>query len=308
MANPLPLPANLDPNHPHYLNQNENPALVLVSTLLHGGNYQSWARSMRMALLAKNKVAFVNGDAPRPGDADPLLPAWERANLMVLGWLYCSLEPTIAQSILWLDSAREVWLDLQERFGQANLVRISDLHEEIYGFKQGNLTVTEYYTRFKVLWDEFFALRPLPGCTCTPRCRCGAFTRLRGYVEADQIIRFLRGLRDSFGPIRSQILQLDPLPPINRVFAQVVQQERESRHGASLVPTVQPPMAFAAPSSSAQGGRYTQEGASSSGCHLDLSINPPIHLIQSMNPPIQSTNPIQFPSTCETSNSSYSAW
>jgi hypothetical protein len=40
-------------------------------------------------------------------------------------------------------------------------------------------------------------------------------------------IRFLTGLNDSFDMVRSQILLMDPLPPINKVFSMVIQYERK---------------------------------------------------------------------------------
>jgi hypothetical protein len=41
------------------------------------------------------------------------------------------------------------------------------------------------------------------------------------------IIRFLTGLNDSFAMVKSQILLLDPLPPMNKVFSMVLQHERQ---------------------------------------------------------------------------------
>ncbi|CAN1121820.1 hypothetical protein LINPERPRIM_LOCUS2397 [Linum perenne] len=46
------------------------------------------------------------------------------------------MAPEIAQSVLWLDFARDVWVDLEERFSRLNLVRINDLHDQISNFRQ----------------------------------------------------------------------------------------------------------------------------------------------------------------------------
>jgi hypothetical protein len=45
---------------------------------------------------------------------------------------------------------------------------------------------------------------------------------------------FLMGLNDSFAHIRGQILLIDPLPPINRVFALVLQEEHQHEAFASV--------------------------------------------------------------------------
>lgn len=44
---------------------------------------------------------------------------------------------------------------------------------------------------------------------------------------------FLMGLNDSHAQIRGQLLLLDPLPPINKVFSLVIQEERQ-RNVSSL--------------------------------------------------------------------------
>ncbi|XP_031250195.1 uncharacterized protein LOC116143505 [Pistacia vera] len=124
-----------NPSSPYFLHPNENPTLVLVSPVLTSTNYHSWARAMKMALLSKNKLKFVDGSLQAPSSIDPLYLAWECCNTMVLSWLTHSLSPSITHSILWIDKAFDVWNDLRERFYQGDIFRISDLQEEIYAFK-----------------------------------------------------------------------------------------------------------------------------------------------------------------------------
>lgn len=138
-----------------------------------------------------------------------------------------SVSPTIAQSILWIDHAADIWNDLRSRFAQCDIFRIADLQDELHSLHQGDLTVSDYYTRLKIIWDELLNLRPPPVCSCKTRCSCGAFAKLNKYQQQDYVIRFLKGLNDRFSTVKSQIMILDPLPPIHRVFSLVSQQERE---------------------------------------------------------------------------------
>ena len=64
--------------NPYNLQPSDQPGLVLVSQPLTETNYNTWSRSMRMALNGKRKLGFVDGSIPRPdADADPeLLSAW----------------------------------------------------------------------------------------------------------------------------------------------------------------------------------------------------------------------------------------
>ncbi|KAJ0039002.1 hypothetical protein Pint_21995 [Pistacia integerrima] len=154
---------------------------------------------------------------------------------MILSWLTHSLSPSITSSILWIDKAYDVWDDLRERFSQGDVFRISELQEEIYAFKQENKNVTEYFTELKILWDELLNFRPVPSCTCDVPCSCEALSKIKIYQNNDYVTRFLKGLDDQFGTVRSQIMLMDPLPSINKVFSLVVEQERQMNLGASKV-------------------------------------------------------------------------
>ncbi|KAK4279348.1 hypothetical protein QN277_011143 [Acacia crassicarpa] len=115
IASAIPIPST-DLSSPYYIHPNENPALVLVAPPLDGQNYHGWARAMRMALLSKNKLQFVDGSLLPPPSSDPIFPIWQRCNNLVQGWLMRSISPTIAMSILWFDTAHEIWNDLRSRF------------------------------------------------------------------------------------------------------------------------------------------------------------------------------------------------
>lgn len=226
-----------DISSPYFLHPNENSALVLVSPMLTSLNYHSWARAMRMALLSKNKLKFVDGTIQAPAATDPLFPAWERCNTMVISWLHHSISPAIVTSILWIDFAYEIWRDLHERFSQGDVFCIPDLQEEIFALKQGDRTVTDYFTDLKILWDELLQFWPVPSCSCHHPCSCGALTILRRYHENDCVIWFLKGLNDCFAGVRSEIMLIDPLPSLNKAFSMVMQQERQLTSVSSQVLT-----------------------------------------------------------------------
>jgi hypothetical protein len=40
-------------------------------------------------------------------------------------------------------------------------------------------------------------------------------------------MRFITGLNDSFNIVKTQILLMDPLPPMTKIFSMVVQFERQ---------------------------------------------------------------------------------
>jgi hypothetical protein len=86
---------------------------------------------MKRALGAKAKLDFI---------------AWNRCNQLVSSWLLNSVSPSIAQSVVFLENAIDIWNELRERFSQGDLVRISELQQEIYALKQESRSVTDFYS------------------------------------------------------------------------------------------------------------------------------------------------------------------
>ncbi|MCH84304.1 retrovirus-related pol polyprotein from transposon TNT 1-94 [Trifolium medium] len=216
------------PGNVYYVHSSDGPASVKVTPVLTHFNYHGWARSMRRALGAKNKYDFVDGTILVPDQFDPSYKAWSRCNMLVHSWLMNSVEDSIAQSIVYLDNAIDVWNELKERFSRGDFIRISELQIEIYGLKQGSRSVSEFFTALKVLWEELEAYLPTPVCNCPRKCVCvTGIVNARSQHDLLRSIRFLTGLNDSYDLVRSQILLSDPLPPINRIFSSVIQYERQ---------------------------------------------------------------------------------
>ncbi|KAE9611029.1 putative gag-polypeptide of LTR copia-type [Lupinus albus] len=91
------------------MNPNENPGAVLVTPPLTGSNYHSWSREMMMTLKYKNKLKFIDDTLHKPNINDPSFNSWDRCNTLILAWINHSIDKSILQSILWMDTALEVW-------------------------------------------------------------------------------------------------------------------------------------------------------------------------------------------------------
>ncbi|KAL2325683.1 hypothetical protein Fmac_024741 [Flemingia macrophylla] len=214
--------------HSHlYLHPSENPAISLVSPLLDSTNYHSWSRSMLTALSAKNKVEFVDGTSQQPSPSDPLCNAWRHCNNMVVSWLVHSVSTSIRHSILWMDRADEIWKDLKSRYSQGDLLHIYDLQLEASSMRQGELSITDFFTKLRVIWDELENFRPDPICTCSNKCSCEVSSIIAQRKLEDRALQFLRGLKEQYINVRSHVLLMDPLPSISKIFSYVVQQERQ---------------------------------------------------------------------------------
>ena len=109
---------------PYFLHSGDHPGLALVSHPLIGPNYNTWSRAMWMALNAKNKLGFVDRSIPQLVADDLNAHTWSRCNSMVISWLLNAVYNEIADSLLDLDTAQAVWIDLNDRFCQSHAPRI----------------------------------------------------------------------------------------------------------------------------------------------------------------------------------------
>jgi hypothetical protein len=220
---------------PYYLNNGDHPGISIVPDPLTGDNYQSWRTSMTRALSAKNKLGFVNGTILQPNDqSDPVFSDWQRCNDLVLSWITNCLSRQIYATVLYAHTAKEVWDDLQQRYSQSNGTRVHHLKQAIASLKQEGLSVSDYFTHLKGLWDEFLNYRPIPSCTCGAKCMCGLSKTLIEYQHYDYVHSFLMGLNETFAAVRGQILLMEPLPGINKVFSLI--QNHEKQKGAGILP------------------------------------------------------------------------
>ncbi|XP_060974069.1 uncharacterized protein LOC133039240 [Cannabis sativa] len=266
---PQPAPSNRKPSldrlahedvsSPFFLSTANHPGLVLVSTVLNGANYQSWKRGITMALNAKNKSAFIDGTLARLASGNPLLNSWNRCNNMVMCWLINSVSPEIAQSIMYFDLATDMWHDLQERFNEGNGPRIFQLQTQLTRLQQGDQSVTSYFTKLKSIWDELKEFQP------NTTCSCGAMKIFLDYYNQNQVLQFLTGLNESYSSVRAQILLNEPIPNLSRVFAMIVQEERQRTLGSSSS-DLSSMAASARPSSSTNPNRTKKSRPSCTNC------------------------------------------
>jgi len=131
---------------------------------------------METALSAKNKLEFVDGTLSEPKREDKDYASWRRCNKMVVSWIIHSVSDQIRQSVLWMENAEDIWNDLRSRYFQGNLFRISELKASAAALRQGDLSITEYFTKLRIMWDKLYNFRLDPVCSCKEKCPCGVLS------------------------------------------------------------------------------------------------------------------------------------
>lgn len=96
---------------------------------------------MLLALSAKNKTGFIDGNYNKPDLGSVECKAWERCNDLVCSLILGNLDEKIAKSVMFLKSARDLWTDSEERFGFASLARIYSLEQKLAEMTQGDKSI-----------------------------------------------------------------------------------------------------------------------------------------------------------------------
>ncbi|KAF7801996.1 retrovirus-related Pol polyprotein from transposon TNT 1-94 [Senna tora] len=160
----------------------EGGGIPLVVSSFTGDNYLAWGLAVRIALEAKDKLGFVDGTFPEPTDAIKFRK-WKKAYSMVKAWMTNSIAKNITDTLTRCRFAREVWLEVEVRFGASCGPQRYQLQQEVATTEQDH--------------------------------------------EENKLVQFLTGLSASFDVIRSQILNLEPAPSVNKAYAMITRVERQ---------------------------------------------------------------------------------
>lgn len=151
---------------------------------------------MILGLTFKNKMGFIDGTLPQP-DGE-MKKSWIICNSIVTTWILNSLSTEISASVNFADSARDIWIDLQQHYQRKNRPRIFQFRREISNLIQDQNSVTTYFAKLKTLWNELSSYRPV--CSCG-LCSCNDVKEMNTYFQTEYVMAFLMGLNDSFAQI-----------------------------------------------------------------------------------------------------------
>ena len=196
---------------------------------------------MMIALSMKNKLGFIDGSLPRSDASDEnRLSSWTWNSNVVISQILNLVSKEISASIIFSDSATEIWVDFKEQFQQSNGPRIFELHRALLNLTQEQNSVSIYFTKLKTIWEELTNYHLV--CTCE-KCSCGGVKELNLHYQMEYAVSFLMGLNENFTQVRGQLQLVDPFPPINKVFSLISQEEKQRKVGSQSTPITE--MAFA---------------------------------------------------------------
>ncbi|XP_060210806.1 uncharacterized protein LOC132637786 [Lycium barbarum] len=204
----------LPPSHPYYLNASDSPGMNLINVNFDGASFGNWKRGVLISLLAKTKLRFINEKAQVLDETSSPFEQWRRCNDMVIAWLLNSLRKDISESVIYSQTASDLWNELQERYGQLDGSKLFQLQRDLNNITQGTIDVASYFNKLKKLWDQLKVLNTFMVCSC--ECKCGVKEHNHKMNEDMKLVQFLMGLNEAFPTCRGNILMMKPLPSSNQ--------------------------------------------------------------------------------------------
>ena len=151
---------------------------------------------------------------------------------MVIPWILHAVEKRISDSILFSNSSRQIWLDLEQRFGQADGTKFFQVKKDLYSISQGNNDIAAYFTEIKKLWDEHDSMIAVPTCSCG--VNCATYKYDQKMKEKEQLIQLLVGLNDVYKGVRGNILMSRPLPNVSEAYYMLLQEEHQREMSSEI--------------------------------------------------------------------------
>ncbi|CAH9091924.1 unnamed protein product [Cuscuta epithymum] len=191
---------------------------------LNGQNYNLWSHSVSIFIGGKGKEEYLSIDLVQPEVKSPGYKNWKAENNMVMSWLLNSMTPEIGEQFMFYKTASEIWEAARDTFSnQDNTSAIFEIKGILHDLRQGELTVTSYFTALNRYWQQLDVLDAI-----TWNCPLDG-KQYKRLVETERIYKFLLGLNQELDGVRGRILGTKPMPSLREVFSEVCREESRRR-------------------------------------------------------------------------------
>ncbi|KAF3772155.1 hypothetical protein EJ110_NYTH58588 [Nymphaea thermarum] len=165
----------------------ENVPVQVTTIRLTKENYLPWSAAMTMGIAGRGRIAYIDG----------------------------------RNSERQVKTVRDMWVILEQMYGQKKkAIRTYQLMKTVYGLRQGNLSVADYYGALKAKWEDLDYYSDI-----TWHCPQDQALYVAKEWE-NRVFLFLTGLNDEFEGVRSQIPNSGEVSSIEDVYSRVEAEEQ----------------------------------------------------------------------------------
>lgn len=133
---------------------------------------------------------------------------------MVILWILGYVSDSTRKSIIYVDTAQQIWVQLEKQFSLISGSRKDKLNKELYETNQHNRSISEYYRQMKAIWEELVSLNTL-STIYEINAEVKAFLKaLEKQKEKHKLFQFLNGREEGHGAQGSHILIMRTLPNV----------------------------------------------------------------------------------------------
>ncbi|KAH0781864.1 hypothetical protein KY290_001462 [Solanum tuberosum] len=110
---------------------------------------------MEMRIGARNKVAYLTGEAKKPEQTDSGYAIWITENHKVKSWLIDSMSPTLMQWYIRLSTAKKIWEVVAKTFYDgSDETRLFELNQKSFTTMQNERPLSMYYNKLIAIFKE----------------------------------------------------------------------------------------------------------------------------------------------------------
>ncbi|KAE8802319.1 hypothetical protein D1007_21865 [Hordeum vulgare] len=227
------------PRHPIFGDHITNHIKFLLNPADH--NYHKWKTFFLMVLLRYGVSYLIEQPPPRNGP-----PAYLELDAHVVLWIYATLSDTMCDHVVGATTTFALWHKIKDFFLANRSARYMSLNRQYCNLKQGDLSVSEYARRMKLLTDGLADID-------------------HAVTEVDLTTQFLHGLDKRLNTIR--VVLGDQDLPFDTVLSRVTLAEESQVQLAAE----ESASAFAMTGGSPSGANSTPGGRPSSDRPSDAS-------------------------------------
>ncbi|KAM1941804.1 hypothetical protein ACFX13_029341 [Malus domestica] len=172
-ANSFPNFASMNPNFSNSSSISSISSITvqniscMVPTKLKRDNYLVWKALFAPIFRRYKLTGKVDGsevyppsyvlDASGHNIPNPAFEIWYEKDQNILIWLNSTLSEDIIPFTVGVTSARDLWLNLEHRFGGVSAAHIHQLRSRLHSVHKGDLSISDYLQKIKGLTDSLMA-------------------------------------------------------------------------------------------------------------------------------------------------------